>query len=118
MLDSSDESQSDMNGLGIIQGEKRINYIDHKVPNIGWYKNSLVAGSFDHTFKILDNDFYFIHSFYCDIEFSNQLSTIKFVLVYPLLQRTILHEFWVFNFILKSLTSLDSLLSNLITLFK
>lgn len=77
-LELSSESRTGIRGLGIIKGNvRRINHMEHKVPNIGWYENHLSHTAFNSSHKILKNNFYFIHSYYCDVAQSIQLSRIQ-----------------------------------------
>jgi glutamine amidotransferase len=74
MLKSSEEG--DLNGLSwvnanVIKFNPLINSIENKIPHMGWNSINPVANS-----NLLDNldkesEFYFLHSYYCDINDDN-----------------------------------------------
>ena len=76
-LEESEESTTNTKGLGLIPGKvEKLDNSKMKVPNIGWNivkSNKTIANEFN---DLLENDFYFIHSYYCNVEKSIQLANI------------------------------------------
>lgn len=71
-------------GLNIIQGNikplpnQKIDELDYKIPNIGWYNLENNSKNFKY-FDEKKDDFYFIHSFYAkDVKDENLLAFYKF----------------------------------------
>ena len=78
LLESSDESRTHQKGLGIVKGNvARIDASQHKVPNIGWYRNQVSTESSAVPRKYLGGEFYFIHSYYCDVDPNLRISEIQ-----------------------------------------
>lgn len=73
LLDSSEESPS-ATGLGIVEGKCRKipSCLSFRVPHVGW--NSLIINdsnpslSKNHASAMKSCDYYFVHSYYCDID--------------------------------------------------
>ena len=71
-------------GLNLIKGnirplpDQKINGINYKIPNIGWYKLENNSKNLKYLNEKKD-DFYFIHSFYAkDVKNENLLAFYKF----------------------------------------
>ena len=78
LLDSNEESKSGQSGLGLIQAEvKKINFVNVKVPHIGWDKVKTTKFCPEDLSNFLNNDFYFLHSYYCNVDKEIVLSNVN-----------------------------------------
>lgn len=69
LLSTSEESKSNKKGLSFINGNvKKLNENITKVPHIGWdtvYSTNYCPINLK---KLINHDFYFIHSFFCNVD--------------------------------------------------
>jgi len=71
-LQKSDEGIS--KGLGWIEGSVKKFILDKRVPHMGW-NNLLLENRFNILDNIETNEFYFLHSYYCDVKNKNIICT-------------------------------------------
>lgn len=71
LVNKSEESNSNCEGLGLIDGEvKLLNKSDYFVPHIGWAKTNLSSSTnkeMKTQYDYLSGDFYYVHSYHVDV---------------------------------------------------
>jgi glutamine amidotransferase len=73
LLKNSEEGS--MDGLNLISGKVRRLQADsnQKIPNMGWRSLQIINSNFLTNTLTEQDKFYFVHSYYCDIEKKNQI---------------------------------------------